>query len=489
MHDLQRKPHKFLFLGFLIVLIGTNLVTYFMFGFQPSSSLPADQNQNAGYDLIKLGDEVELLEEVLELIRDYYVDPVDLPLLVRGAVRGAVGALEDPRTVFYEPRELENFMIQTDGSFGGIGVRIVDVEGNIVVFQTIPGTPAEKAGLYPGDRIRSAGGEDLSGQGVERAVELIRGPKGTSVTITIERPGAAAPFDLTLERDEIKMATVSSRLLEPGLGYIRISNFDRSTGVDFVRHLQELEAAGMAKGLILDLRNNPGGLVPQAIEVAKLLVPEGEITRLVGRDGEAREIYYSNAPPKPYPIVVLVNEESASAAEIVAGALQDRGAALLVGAKTYGKATVQYLHQLPGGNALLLTVAKYLTPLGSDLHGRGLEPDYPVELPAVLRYYRHFFPGRLAQESYGMEVKLLQEILAELGHPVTASGYFDGETAAALAEFQAGAGLDPSGVFDDLTWIKLRAALEKAAAERDPQLQRAIELTGQPGLWAKEGRP
>jgi carboxyl-terminal processing protease len=494
MQDARRKPPRFLLIGFLIVLVGTNLVNYFMFGFQPHpvSPEPPDQDAvNVDGEPYKLQQEFALFEEVLTLIREIYVDPVDLPLLVRGAIRGTIEALGDPGTTFYDSRsrELQEFHTQIKGSFYGIGVRIVEVEGNVVIFQVIPGTPAERAGLYPGDRIIIAAGEELTGQGVERAVELIRGEKGTSVTISIERPGAAAPLSVTIERDEIKMASVSSRWLEPGLGYIQISNFDGRTGASFARQLQELEAAGLGKGLILDLRYNPGGLVEEAVKVGKLLVPEGEITRLVGRDGEIREIHYSNAPPKPYPLVVLINEETASAAEIVAGALQDRGAALLVGVRSYGKATVQHLQYLSGRNALRITVYKYLTPLGHDIHGRGLEPDYAVELPAVLRYYRHFFPGRLTQGSYGMEVRLLQEILVALEYPVTVSGIFDEATAGALSEFQAHAGLSASGDFDDMTWILLREILDQLSLERDPQLQLAIELTGRPGLWADDRRP
>lgn len=480
MWDLKHKRQRFLVTGFLIVLIGTNLITYYMFGHKPSTTLPPARDPGTDYqESLNLSEELAMFEQVLMLLSEHYLDPVDLPVLVRGAIRGAVEAVGDPRTTFYDLRELENFRIHTTGSFGGIGVRIVEVGDSVVVFETIPGTPAERAGLYPGDRIRSAAGVDLTGQGVDRAMELLRGSKGTTVTIVVERPGAEEPISLTLERDEIKIVTVTSRMLEPGLGYIQISSFDSSTGSAFTEQLIALEAEGLDRGLILDLRNNTGGLVEEAIKVARLLVPEGEITRLVGRDGQVKDIHYSSAPPKPYPLVVLVNEESASAAEIVAGALQDRGAAPLVGAKTYGKATVQHLELLPGGNALLLTVAKYLTPSGRDIHGRGLEPDYPVELSAALKYYRYFLPGRLERGNYGVDVKLLQDMLAELGYSVSGTGFFDEATAVAMAGFQVEKGLDASGVFDDRTWLELREALDKTVRERDPQFHRAVELIRQ----------
>lgn len=423
-----------------------------------------------------LDDEWNIFLEVLERLQRDYLYPTELAETIRGAIRGAVESTGDPRNWFYDARELENFLAQTTGSFGGIGVRIIEVDGEIVVFETFPGSPAFLAGILPGDRICRAGGREMAGRGLEHAAEILHGEKGSVVTISIRRPGREDELNLALERDEITLETVSSHWIEPGLGYIRIDNFDSHTGASFAGQLFQLEAAGPLRGLILDLRDNPGGLVEEAVKVAKLIVPEGEITRLVGRDGEVRDIHYSNAPPKGYPMVALVNEESASAAEILAGALQDQGGALLLGVKTYGKATVQHLDNLSGGNALLLTVARYLTPSGKDIDGKGLEPDVAVEMPPLLKYYRYFLPGRLAEGDCGSEVRLLQEMLAELGYSSGSSGFFDRDTAAALRGFQEAAGLEPHGEFDDRTWILLREAFENIARERDPQLLRAMEL-------------
>lgn len=487
MDNNSQKSKKLLF-GFLIVLIGTNLINFFMFGYRPSAPDTGAETPDLSGALPEGYVELELFAEVLDRILNHYLEPVELADLIQGAIDGMLKSLDDPQTSYFTAQDLENFLIQTKGSFGGIGVRIINIGEDVVIFETIPGTPAERAGLYPGDRISKADGEVLTGQGVDRAAELLRGPKGTSVTISVIRPGADEALEMTLERDEIKMKTVTSRMLQPGLGYIKISSFDSHTGTDFADQFSRMDQEGLGKGLILDLRNNTGGLVDEAIKVAKLLVPEGEITRLVDRNGEPRKIHYSSAVPRPYPIVVLINEESASASEIVAGALQDRGAALLVGTKTYGKATVQHLEQLPGDNALRLTVAKYLTPSGKDIHGQGLEPDYPVELPAALKYYRYFLPGRLGAGNYGMDVELLQNMLAELGYAVEAGGYFDDATAAALSAFQKDAGLAATGVFDDLTWIELREALEQVVLDSDPQLQKAVELTGKTEIWGQPGR-
>ncbi len=203
------------------------------------------------------------------------------------------------------------------------------------------------------------------------------------------------------------------------------------------------------------------------------------------RYGQVREIHYSYASPRPYPMVVLVNERTASAAEILAGALQDREAALLVGTKTYGKATVQNVARLDDGGALRLTIAKYVTPSGRDIQGQGLEPDLEVEFSSSLRFYRAFIPGRLQKGQYGAAVKLLQEMLLELGYSVSPTGIFDQATASALSRFQAKAGIAVNGIFDDVTWLHFREALEEAARERDPQLKRAEELLTSPGMWAQ----
>jgi carboxyl-terminal processing protease len=485
---LQLKEKRFwcLVVLFLLLLAGTNLAAFYLGTSKAASTAPAGHQQELAVPE-SLDREWDLFMEVLERINDHYLYPVDFSEVIRGAIRGAIEAVGDPRTGFYDARELKNFLIQTNGSFGGIGVRIIEVDDEVVVFETIPGSPAAAAGIFPGDRICRAGNRELFGLGVERAAEILRGEKGSSVALSIKRPGREDELNLTLVRDEVKIETVSAHWEKPGLGYLRISNFDSNTGISFSEKLRLLESEGLHKGLILDLRDNPGGQVEEAVKVAGLIVPEGEITRLLGRDEEIRDIYQSASPGKDYPIVVLVNEDTASAAEILAGALQDRGAALLVGVKTYGKATVQQLENLSGGNALLLTVARYLTPAGRDINGSGLEPDIVVEMPLLLRYYRYFFPGPLAGGDYGSNVQMLQEMLVELGYEPGCGGYFDEATAAALGSFQTAAGLEASGNFDELTWVRLREAFEKIARERDPQLRRAVELIGQPGIWSDLG--
>ncbi len=471
---------------FLALLIGTNVANYLIFGGREEpAALEEEEKTVIRYEPGKetVESELAIIWEAIDTIEDNYFHEVEIEKLVEGAVRGVIDSVDDPQVRFYDPVELDEFLTDTRGSYGGIGVRIIESNRHIVVFEVFPKTPAERSGLSPGDRIIEAGGSALTGEGLERAVELLRGPPDTAVDIKIKRPGADEPLELVVEREEIKVQTVFTEMLDRGLGYIKISNFDSRTAAEFLDKFALMEQEGLGKGLILDLRNNPGGLVEQAVKVAEQLVPEGEIVKLVGRDEEVQQVYYSNASPKHYPIVVLINEESASSAELLAGALQDRGAALLVGQKTFGKASVQQLERLSGGNAILLTVANYYTPAGINIDEHGIKPDFKVEMPDALRYYRYFHPGTLEQGDYGPDVEMLQQMLEQIGYRIEVTGYFDSQTSRVLADFQTDSGLERSGNFDDLTWVELREALDVASHDKDEQLNYALELIEKPNLW------
>ncbi len=472
----------------LLVLIGTNLATYYLAG-KGAGQATGDEPTVIKYEPVRreLEADVMVIQEALNTITDYYFSPVEKEELIEGALRGMIESIGDPQVRFFDPAELEEFMTDTQGSYSGIGVRIVETNGRIVVFEVFPGSPAEESGLSPGDYLLEADGEELTGQGVSRAVELLRGPSRVPVEVLIKRPGADDPLKISVNRAEITVATVFSEMLDDGLGYIRISSFDSNTAGEFSSQFRDIERRGLSTGLILDLRNNPGGLVDQAVEIARLLVPEGEIVRLVGRDGEVRNTYYSSAEKKPYPIVVLINEDSASSSELLAGALQDRNAALLVGKTTYGKASVQQLANLVDGSGILLTIARYFTPSGHDIHEHGIAPDFEVEMPEILRYYHYFFPGSLEQGDYGVEVEMLQMMLDQIGFTVEVTGYFDLSTSIALTNFQIASGLNGTGKFEDQTWVELREALDLAARENDDQLNYALELIRKPGLWTITG--
>lgn len=488
MEQVNRKLIFYLLI-FLIILVGTNLATYYLYCGrvapvleEPTTVIRYETNRNASEP-----EGAAILWEAIESVTKNYFYPVETEALIEGAVRGMIENIDDPHVRFYDPKDLDEFLTETRGSYGGIGVRIIEANGSIVVFEVFTGSPAERSGLSPGDRLLEADGYELTGQGINYAVELLRGPSDTTVDILIHRPGADEPINLNVGRAEIQVSTVFSEMLEEDLGYIRISSFDGNTASEFGEQFRDMEQRGLINGLVLDLRNNPGGLVDQAVGIGEILVPEGEIVRLVGREGEVKATYYSSAAARPYPIVVLINEESASASELLAGAMQDRGAALLVGKTTYGKASVQQLERLSGGNAILLTVAKYFTPSGHNIDKHGIKPDFEIDMPEILRYYRYFHPGRLEEGDFGPEVEMLQLMLEQLGYRIEITGYFDGQTSRVLSSFQINAGLERSGEFDDSTWVELRSALDIASRENDQQLDYAIEVIKNKDLWTIAG--
>ncbi len=476
---------------FVLLLVGTNLATYLFFADQDDALAEEDDPRVIRFDpdadRVEAEDGTEMFWEALDAITSHYFYPVDKQELVEGAVRGMIEILDDPQLRFYDPDELEEFKMDTRGVYGGIGVRIIEAESEIVVFETFSGSPAERNGLAPGDRILEADGNELTGEGIDFAAEVMRGPSDTSVDIKVLRPGAEEPIEMTIIREEIQVSTVSGEMLEDNLGYIEISGFDSNTAGEFTEIFESMEKEGLSRGLILDLRNNSGGLVDQAVKIAEQIVPEGEIVRLVGQDDEIKTVYQSSAEKRPYPIVALINEESASSTELLAGALQDRDAALLVGQTTYGKASVQQLEHLPGDNAIMLTVANYFTPSGRNIDKYGIDPDYEVEMPEIIRYYHYFHPSLLEQGDYGSDVEMLQEMLEILDYEIDVTGYFDEDTSRALSRFQVDAGLESSGKFDDVTWVELREALDVASREQDKQLEKALEILDQAELWENIG--
>ncbi|MGI6091568.1 MAG: S41 family peptidase [Veillonellaceae bacterium] len=329
----------------------------------------------------------------LHIVKSRYVEEVPMDTLMIGAVRGMVASLGDPHSVYMDAKLFKEFMIETEGSFGGVGIVVGVKDKMLTVVSPIEGTPGDKAGIKSGDRITKIDGHDTKDMTLDEAVNKIRGPEGSQVTLTIVR-GADPAKDYTVTRSNIQIKTVSGKMLPDNIGYIRISMFNENTASDFIHKLQELEKAGM-KGLVLDLRDNPGGLLDESVKVADKLVPKGPVVSVVTRTGE-RETHNSTLEIVKYPLVVLVNGGSASASEIVAGAVQDTGAGTLVGTKTYGKGSVQTLMRL-GDDAIKLTIAKYLTPAGRSINGVGIEPDVKVE-------YGSREPGLDAQLDKAVEI-------------------------------------------------------------------------------------
>lgn len=313
----------------------------------------------------------------LQVVKSRYVEEVPMETLMNGAVKGMINSLGDPHSIYMDAKLFKEFMIETEGSFGGVGIVLGVKDKTLTVVSPIEGTPGDKAGIKSGDQIVKIEGKDTKDMALDEAVSKIRGPEGTAVTLTIKRNQDLK--DYTLTRSNIQIKTVAGKMLPDNIGYIRISMFNENTGADFSRKYQELEKEGM-KALVLDLRDNPGGLLEESVKVSGKLVPKGPVVSVVTRDGN-RETHTSKLEAVKYPLAVLVNGGSASASEIVAGAVQDTESGTLVGAKTYGKGSVQTILKLDSGTAMKLTIAKYLTPKDRSINGVGIEPDVKVEAP------------------------------------------------------------------------------------------------------------
>jgi len=452
----------------LCVLILSNIATYIFtrFFFSP----PVLQVEVGGE---KDGDDI--LWEVWDILKNKYFEPLEEKELLRGAVTGMVQSLGDPHTAYLTPESMEELLIHTTGSLSGIGVEIVDDEGDILILRIMKDSPAGRSGLLEGDRIVEVDGKSTAGVTLDEVAQLLRGPAGTTVEVAVRRAGEEELIVCTVTRSDIEMDTVFSRMLDQKIGYIQITSFDQGTGRDFCDSLMLLEKRGI-QGLVLDLRDNPGGLPEEAIEIAQEIVPSGEITRVVDRDGNIKEQHFSRAKGKEYEIVVLINEHTASAAEIIAASLQDRKTALLVGKPTYGKATMQCLQYLKDGGGLRYTIAKYLTPSGKSWHENGLQPDYEVELP--LEFYLQYFsiPRDLKKGDTGEKVILLQSMLHFLGYPLEKTGVYDLQTINSLMEFQKDSSLADTGFLDISTRERLRNMLAEKAEEVDEQLLLAVNI-------------
>ena len=324
---------------------------------------------------------MEILTEVIRQIEKNYVEPQDAQKLIKGALKGMVQGL-DPHSSYMTKEEHQELLIETKGSFSGVGIEITVKDNFLTVVSPIEGTPAYKSGIQAGDRIIKIDGKLTTEMSLPEAVKSIRGEKGTSVNLTIMREGSDKPLDFSLTRDVIPIKSVRSQLLTPKIGYVRISNFQSKTVNDLNTALEGLEKERNLEGLVLDLRNNPGGLLSQAIDVADLFLDSGVIVSTKGRNSsqDMKATAHKKKGERKYPMIVLVNGGSASASEIVAGALQDNKRALILGTRTFGKGSVQTILPLSDGSGLRLTTAIYYTPSGRSIQASGIVPDIELKL-------------------------------------------------------------------------------------------------------------
>jgi carboxyl-terminal processing protease len=323
---------------------------------------------------------MRMFADVLRIIKENYVEQVSMKDLIYGALNGMTKSL-DPFSSFFTPKQYESFKQETEGGFGGVGIEIGMEKGRPIVISPIEGTPAFRAGIKPGDVILEIDGEDTSNMSLMDVVQRIRGKVGTKVQLTIYRKGMEKPMKIELERALIRIESVRWATLGD-VGYIKLSQFNENVSVQVERALKELTSKRV-KGIILDLRNDPGGLLSEAVNVADLFLPEGKLVVYTrGRKGETQKYFARRKPvvPDDLPVIVLINKGSASASEIVAGALQDYKRAIILGEKSFGKASVQNIIPLEDGSALKLTVAYYYTPLGRLIHNKGIVPDVQVAM-------------------------------------------------------------------------------------------------------------
>jgi len=324
--------------------------------------------------------DIKTFGEVLDMVRKNYVDEVDTNKLMQGAINGMIRSL-DPHSSFMTPDLYKELEVETQGQFGGVGIEIMIIKDVLTVVSPIEDTPAFHAGLKSGDQILKIDGKSTKDITIMEAVRQLRGPKDTKVTVTIQREKMTTPKDIILTRAMIQVKSVKYKKAEDHIGYIRIVSFQERTADDLRKAIKEVsEKNVLLKGLVLDLRNDPGGLLNQAIEVSDVFLKSGVIVTTRGRSKsvETRSIAKDDNNEINCPIIVLVNEGSASASEIVAGALQDNGRALVIGTQTFGKASVQTVIPLEGGSALKLTTARYYTPKGRSIQAEGITPDIIV---------------------------------------------------------------------------------------------------------------
>jgi len=327
------------------------------------------------YETVK---SMEKLLSLKEYIKGYYVEGAEDDKLIEGAIKGMFESLGDPYSVYMTKEEFKNFSESTKGTYGGIGVIVTRSEdGYVTVVAPIEDTPGERAGLKTNDKIIKVDDKDIIGIDLEAAVSLMKGKKGTQVTLTVMRDNIKEPQVFKITREEIVLKTVKSNMMDTNIGYIRISMFDEDTGSEFKKALNALKEKNM-KGLVLDLRQNPGGFINQCVEVADELLDEGLIVYTEDK-AKNRENYKSKRGKLDVPFVVLIDEGSASASEIVSGAIKDRKAGLLIGTKSFGKGLVQSIEQLKDGSGMKLTTQKYYTPNGISINKIGIQPDIEVK--------------------------------------------------------------------------------------------------------------
>lgn len=423
---------------------------------------------------------IKKIETAMDLVEKNYVEGVDRNKLVDGAIGGMLNALGDPFTSYMAPETAQQFSEQIEGSFTGIGAEVSMEDGKVVVVSPIKGSPAEQAGIKPKDILLSVNGESFEGLGLNEAVAKIRGPKGTKAKVKVKRPGTANELEFSIVRDDIALETVYSSMKQGNIGVIEVTEFSMNTADRFTQELASLEKQGM-KALVIDVRNNPGGVLQVVEKMAEQFVPKGKaILQIEDKNKNRKKMNSAQGKSKNYPVIIITNKGSASASEILAGALKESAGAKSLGETTYGKGTVQssFSKEMGDGSLVKITIAKWLTPNGEWIHKKGIEPDIPVSQPDYFSVAPINKEKTYKFDMLGEDIKSAQTMLSGVGYdPGRKDGYFDKKTEAALEKFQAAKGLKANGVLDAKTAEALESSLidQIRDPKNDNQMNQAIQ--------------
>lgn len=418
---------------------------------------------------------LDKLKNLINIIQTYYYKDVNVSDLVDGAIKGMFGAL-DQHSTYFTPNEYKEFTNDITGEFAGIGIYIEKKDDYIKVVSPIKGTPGDRAGILPGDLIIYADGKELKGMSTEQAAAIMKGEPGTKVRIGIQREGVADIIYMDITRETIKINPVEYKILPDNIGFVKITQFNGNVMPNLTKAINEFKAKNV-QGIIIDVRNNPGGLLDEVVKVCQQLIPKGPIVSIDYKN-QPKETYSSTLAKAPFKIVMLVNEGSASASEIMAAAVKESGAGKLVGTKTYGKGTVQSVLALTDGSGMKITIAKYLTPKGFALDGVGIMPDFEVQNTSV-DASKEFAPltgqKSLKLKSVSLEVLGMQQRLNALGYKVGAlDGVFGKGTLTAVRTFQSDNKLKVDGSMDADDIKLLNSKFASLTSSKDAQLDRAI---------------
>ncbi|CAM3531430.1 S41 family peptidase [Marinicrinis lubricantis] len=427
--------------------------------------------------------QIQKIATTYRLIQDKFYQKTDGEEIIDGAIDGMLQSLDDPYSVYMDAEQAKQFNESViESQFSGVGAEVTLEQGKVTIVAPIKDSPADKAGLLPKDVILSVNGESLEGLTLNEAVAKIRGPKGTEAKLEVIRQGKSEPMEFVIVRDDIDVETVHSEMLEGNIGYMDITQFAMNTADSFHEQLEALEKQDM-KGLVVDLRNNPGGILPIVIDLVEPFIPEGKIIVQVEDGNGVRQKEVSEAKGKSYPIVVLVNEGSASASEIMAAAMQESAGITVIGQPTFGKGLVQSTFDSGGedGSNLKITIAKWLTPEGNNVNKKGVQPDIVVDLPEYALATVLPKDTTMQRDDNSSDIRSLQLMLEGLGFkPDRHDGYFSEQTELAVKAFQKVHNISMTGIVDEATATAIEEAFVSKLRDKksDVQLQRALtELT------------